>query len=71
MNQNDLFNKLLYEELFKQDVDDDNTQCLITLESLQDDSIKLKCNHSFNYLPLFRDLENQKKEITLKLQDYL
>ena len=60
MNQTDAFNKILYEELFKEENDDDN-QCLISLEKLEEDSVKLRCNHNFNYIPLFRDLVNQKK----------
>jgi len=55
-----------YEELMKDDNDDNddndevdkntNNICLITREQLDKTQIKLECNHTFNYLPLFKDL---------------
>jgi len=36
--------------------------CLITNELLTDNSITLECSHSFNYIPLFHDIQNQKKK---------
>ena len=36
--------------------------CLITNELLKDNSVTLECSHSFNYIPLFHDIQNQKKK---------
>jgi len=37
-------------------------QCLITGDPLGEHSVTLECNHSFNYVPLFNDLYNNKKK---------
>ena len=34
--------------------------CLLTHESLKDNYITLQCNHTFNYLPLYHEIVNQK-----------
>lgn len=57
MNNN--FFKLLNEELNKEYKKEDNL-CLISHEPLEDNCIKLECNHSFNYEPLFNEVCNQK-----------
>ena len=36
--------------------------CLISNEKLVDKFVKLKCGHTFNYIPLFKDLVNQKQK---------
>ena len=38
--------------------------CLITNDPLEENHIKLLCNHSFNYLPLYNDLCKQQKNGT-------
>jgi hypothetical protein len=53
----DFFNEL-YKSLDLNDNDDD--MCLITNEPLKDRYITLKCNHKFNYIPLFYDIYNHK-----------
>jgi hypothetical protein len=55
-----------YGELYKSlDVVDDNatdeTKCLITNMPLEEDYVKLKCGHKFNYIPLYNELKKQKK----------
>ena len=44
---------------------DDITEkkCLITYEPLEKNSIELPCTHTFNYLPLYKELYIQKKTI--------
>lgn len=53
--------KEFYEEL---SLNNDNNKmdnvCLITKTELIENSIKLPCNHSFNYLPLYNEVCNQK-----------
>lgn len=57
------FNELLYKDLFNSDDSDDNEDyCLITIEKLNDDSIKLACGHSFNYEAIYNDIVNQKNK---------
>ena len=53
------FFKLLNTELAKQDSLDENI-CLITLEKLTDNFITLECGHTFNYLPLYNEIVQQK-----------
>ena len=35
--------------------------CLITKEPLEENYIKLKCGHSFNYIPLYNEINRQKR----------
>jgi hypothetical protein len=52
------FYKLLKEET---NVDyNDSNKCLITHEPLDKTAITLECNHSFNYLPLYKYVLNSK-----------
>lgn len=54
-----------YKELSKlmnEETDEQQNSCLITNEPLTENSVTLECNHSFNYLPLFHDIQNQKKK---------
>jgi len=63
-----------YEELYKSIdniVDDslegeENNTCLISGEKLIEHFVKLKCGHSFNYLPLYNDIVNHKKKFNFK-----
>ena len=55
------FYKELYKSLCEDEDDDDNNKCLITDEPLDEKySITLECNHSFNYMPLYTEICNQK-----------
>jgi len=59
-----------YKELYKSLDDesgegegDENTKyCLITGELLSETHVVLQCKHTFNYVPLFKDLYNYKKK---------
>ena len=58
-------NNLFYTELYKlldydSDNESDSNKCLISGEILVDKFIKLPCNHSFNYIPLYNDIKNHK-----------
>lgn len=52
-----------YKELEKQEEDlTPENVCLISQEKLDENqTIKLMCGHKFNYLPLFKEITNQKK----------
>lgn len=53
-----------YEELHKNDKlpNDTDELCLISQEKLNEyQTVKLMCGHKFNYLPLFKEIINQKK----------
>jgi hypothetical protein len=43
-------------------------KCLITNENLTNGYVTLLCNHSFNYIPLYNDLVNHKKSLSLETQ---
>jgi len=55
-----------YQELFhslNEDKNDDKENlCLITNTCLTENFVKLKCGHSFNYLPLYKDIMNHKNK---------
>lgn len=53
------FNKLLQEELKKNNKIDDDI-CLITKEPLEKTFIKLSCNHTFNYDAIYKEVFKQK-----------
>jgi hypothetical protein len=54
-----------YKEL--NDINEDNESmdntCLITSLPLESNHVKLKCNHTFNYVPLYKDIYNSKFKI--------
>lgn len=58
-----LFNKILNNNQNNENNDD---RCLISNDILTDNHIKLECGHTFNYLPLYNEVFNQK---TKKLLD--
>ena len=66
MNKNNIFNSLLIESIFENEIVSTNTnnKCLISDEELKDDHITLKCNHSFNYESIFNEILNRKKSVT-------
>jgi|AntAceMinimDraft_18_1070375.scaffolds.fasta_scaffold22855_4 hypothetical protein len=51
-----------YDELNKLDTDDDDDEntCLLTNLPLDKNSIKLPCNHEFNFFPLYKEVVLQK-----------
>ena len=58
-----------YKELQNMDSEDipPNTSiCLISREPLSERYVSLECGHSFNYLPLFKDIYNHKKKFNYK-----
>ena len=57
----DFYNEL-YSSLDADEPDDSVKQCLITGEPLVEHFVTLECNHSFNYVPLFNDIYNNKKK---------
>jgi uncharacterized Zn finger protein (UPF0148 family) len=54
-----------YEELYKSLDDpafeDEQELCLITNAPLTENWVKMECNHKFNYVPLYNDILNHKK----------
>lgn len=44
---------------------DQDNKCLISRNILDNTKIRLPCNHSFNYLPLYKEVFNQKKKINV------
>ena len=46
---------------FTHDEDEDENICLLTNEVLDENKITLPCNHSFNFVPLYKEICNQKK----------
>lgn len=60
-----------YKELQNMDSDDaepipNAPICLISREPLYGRYVSLECGHSFNYLPLFKDIYNHKKKFNFK-----
>ena len=53
-----------YKDISLSDEDDDNDNykntCLITSQPLTEHFITLPCNHTFNYLPIYNEIINQK-----------
>lgn len=51
-----------YKELYNDDTDDEdeNNICLLTKLPLDKNKIKLNCGHLFNFLPLYKEVCNQK-----------
>ena len=47
------------------DIDNDINSCLISRQELNASKIRLPCNHSFNYIPLYKEIINQKKKATV------
>ena len=52
-----------YKQIYESDTSDDDTNdniCLITKLPLDNNKIVLPCNHSFNFMPLYKEIYNQK-----------
>ncbi len=64
MQNIDEFKEFFLKEINNLEIDetDEENICLITKEPLENNAIKLTCNHSFNYLPLYNEICNQKIE---------
>ena len=62
------FNNQLMELLCEEDTQDTANYCLISNGLLEEDYIKLACNHKFNYDPIFNEVQNQKKYTSLETQ---
>ena len=56
-------NKLFFDILDNYDIEKEENSniCLITKEPLEENYIKLKCGHSFNYIPLYNEINRQKR----------
>jgi hypothetical protein len=53
----------LYKSLDEKECPDKQENvCLITQEPLKENHVTLNCNHSFNYLPLYKDIKNFKQK---------
>jgi len=60
MDKKDFYDLLNNTEQDGDEDEDENEICLITREKLENNFIKLDCGHSFNYLPLYKELKEQK-----------
>ena len=59
-----LFNQLLAKAVSEDNEDTVEDICFITNEKLEENYIKLPCNHTFNYVALYNELINQKNNWT-------
>jgi len=50
----------LYQSLDNNESDDNTPECLITCLPLTDNSVTLECNHTFNYIALYKEICKQK-----------
>jgi len=63
MDNNEFFN-LLKEDLINDIVEDDyDNMCLISGNRLNETKVQLLCGHSYNYIPLYKEVINQKRGI--------
>ena len=60
MDNKELFNYYLNKDVI--DKCDSNNLCLISNMILEDNYINLECGHKFNYMPLYYELQYQKKK---------
>jgi hypothetical protein len=65
-NNDSEVNHVIDNQLFKDNINDG--KCLITNEKLTKGYVTLSCSHSFNYVPLYNDLVNHKKSLSLETQ---
>ena len=61
MEGNTNFQNLLMEAICAPD-DENNKLCLISNQELEKQHIILQCKHTFNYIPLFKEIVKQKKK---------
>ena len=50
--------------------DEEESMCLISYLPFDENVIRLTCGHSFNYLPLYREIVKQKKYPNASLTPY-
>jgi len=55
---NNYLNKYLSEN-------NENDVCLISGDILEDDYVKLPCNHNFNYSHIYAEIKNQKDKVNI------
>ena len=67
MNSETFFTLLNETSTLEDSTIESNSYCYITGEKLNDSSVTLDCNHTFNYLPLFQDIFKQKHSIRNKM----
>ena len=60
----DILKNLIQEELNNEHLnkEENDTICLISKENLNNTSLKLSCDHTFNYYPLYCELVHKKKQ---------
>ena len=63
---NETFLKLLKDTVTIEESEEDTKKCYISDEVLDDTSVTLECNHTFNYVPLYNDIIKQKHSIRNK-----
>ena len=68
MEQNMAFFEQLYKSLDETDLDTNNDVCLITGLPLTEHFVQLDCGHKFNYIPLYKEVINQKIKINSLLE---
>ena len=61
----DDFLKMLNYDSDNDSDDGEDNKCLISRNVLDNTKITLPCNHSFNYLPLYKEVFNQKKKMNV------
>ena len=64
IDETNLFNELLAKAVSEKSEIVNEDICFITNEKLEENYIKLPCNHTFNYIALYNELINQKNNWT-------
>lgn len=64
IDETNLFNQLLAKAVSEESEIENEDICFITNEKLEENYIKLPCNHTFNYISLYNELINQKNNWT-------
>jgi len=64
---NEYLMKLLCDD-DKEVINEKNNFCLISNLPLEEDHVKLTCNHLFNYSAIYKEIKNQKKKSYLETQ---
>jgi len=66
----DFYNEISVTNDSNEEDEPTSQRCLITYELLEKNSIKLPCAHTFNYLPLYKEICNQKKIVPSYLNNF-
>tara|TARA_B100001142_G_scaffold119904_1_gene121911 strand:+ start:13041 stop:13658 length:618 start_codon:yes stop_codon:yes gene_type:complete len=64
IEETNLFNQLLAKAVSEESEIENEDICFITNEKLEENYIKLPCNHTFNYMALYNEIINQKNNWT-------